>query len=126
MPLGSVMDLLLDMKMAEGYKNPSQVARRITEDWATRNMYCLACANDYLSPARTNTAVLDYTCPECNALYQLKAKKSNFGKVVTNSAYEKKVLAIEEGRVPHYAFLRYSAAEAQVTDLFVIPRHLFT
>ena len=119
------MDLWLDMGVAEGYRSKSQIARRISEDWASRNMYCLDCASDRLIAVRPNAPVLDYVCPECEASYQLKAKKSSFGRTVTNSAYDKKIRAIEEGRVPHYAFLRYSSAEAQVTDLFVIPRHLF-
>lgn len=120
------MDLSLNMALAEGYTNKAQIARRITEDWASRNMFCLACASGELSAARTNAAVLDYTCPECNALYQLKSKKGRFGRKVSNSAYEKKALAIELGKVPHYAFLQYSSEEALVTDLFLIPGHLFS
>ena len=120
------MDLSLDMAVAEGYTSKSQIARRITEDWASRNLFCTACACDYLSPARTNMAVLDYTCPECNALYQLKSKEGRFGTKVSNSAYEKKALAIESGQVPHYAFLQYSSDDALVTDLFLIPGHLFS
>ena len=120
------MNLTLDMAVAEGYQNNSQIARRITEDWATRNMYCLACASNYLLPARTNTAVLDYTCPECNALYQLKSKGGRFGSKVNNSAYAKKAAAIATGQVPHYAFLQYSSEHALVTDLFLIPGHLFS
>ena len=119
------MDLCLDMAVAEGYTSKSQIARRITEDWATRNMYCLACACDRLTAARNNAAVLDYFCPECEASYQLKSKKSQFGRTIANSAYDRKASAIETGRVPHYAFLQYSPALAQVTDLFVIPGHLF-
>ena len=120
------MDLSLDMAVAEGYTSKSQIARRITEDWASRNMFCTACACDYLSPARTNMAVLDYSCSECNALYQLKSKEGRFGAKVSNSAYEKKALAIESGQVPHYAFLQYSSDDALVTDLFLIPGHLFS
>ena len=119
------MDLSLNMSLAEGYTNKAQVARRITEDWATRNMYCLACASDRLIPARPNAPVLDYVCPHCETAYQLKSKDGRFGSKVNNSAYAKKVAAIEMGQVPHYAFLQYSPARALVTDLFLIPGHLF-
>lgn len=119
------MDLSLNMAVAEGYTSKSQIARRITEDWASRNMYCVACDCDQLVPVRNNTAVLDYFCQECEARYQLKAKKASFGNSVTNSAYDKKIGAIQNGVLPHYAFLRYSASSERVTDLFLIPRHFF-
>jgi type II restriction enzyme len=34
--------------------------------------------------------------------------------------------AIEDGRVPHYAFLQYSRATWTVTDLFVVPGHFIS
>ena len=114
------------MSVAEGYKSLSQRARRISEDWATRNLYCLACASDHLDAARANTQVLDYSCSICGALYQLKSKKGRFGQRVTNSQYHVKMQAIAEGRAPHYAFLQYSTLTEAVTDLFVVPGHFLT
>ena len=119
------MDISLDMSIAAGYTSNTQIARRITEDWATRNMYCLSCVCNRLTAARNNSPVMDYTCPDCGASYQLKSKKSSFGKRVANSAFSKKMAAIEEGRAPHYAFLRYSRDTAQVSDFFMVPGHLF-
>jgi len=42
------LDLQLDLRLAEGYKSPSQRARRLTEGWFAENMYCAACPNDRL------------------------------------------------------------------------------
>lgn len=121
-----MFDLQMDPSVASGYKSASQIARRVTEDWAARNLYCAACAADTLIPARNNAAVLDYHCESCSAAYQLKSQSSSFGSTVSNSAFGKKMEAIRAGRAPHYAFLHYSAAEWQVKGLFVVPGHFFT
>lgn len=120
------MDLRLDLTVAEGYKNPSQIARRLTEDWATRNLYCLACTSAHLDAARANTAVWDYSCSSCGALYQLKGQNKPFGRRVSNSEYYTKMQAIAAGRAPHYAFLQYSIPAEAVTDLFVVPGHFLS
>ena len=46
--------------------------------------------------------------------------------MVQNSGFEKKLAAISGGTAPHYAFLQYSSAIWEVSDLFVIPGHFFT
>ena len=117
------MDLSLNMTVAEEYKSPSQISRRVSEDWATRNLYCLACASNHLDAAKAGTAVWDYSCLNCGALYQLKGKNGRFGGKVVNSQYDVKMRAINEGRAPHYAFLQYSISDSKVTDLFVLPGH---
>lgn len=118
-----MMDLNLNMAVAEGYSSPSQIARRVSEYWASVNLYCLACASNHLDAAKANTAVWDYSCSTCGALYQLKGKNGRFGRKVVNSQYDAKMRAINEGRAPHYAFLQYSIPTLRVTDLFVLPGH---
>ena len=118
------MDLRLDPSVAIGYKNKSQTARRITEEWAARNLFCLACSSERVEAEKTNTPVRDYWCPTCSASYQLKSKNGSFGGTVSNSAYAPKMAAIADGSAPHYAFLQYSSVSWQVTDLFVLPGHL--
>jgi type II restriction enzyme len=123
---GEAMNLELDVRLGETYKSRSQIARKITEDWGTKNLFCIACPSDLLSTETANTPVRDYTCPRCGAAYQLKSKNGSFGNVVQNSAYHPKMAAIASGRVPHYVFLQYSSASWSVTDLFAIPGHLIS
>ena len=120
------MDLQLDPSVGAQYKSESQRARVVTESWAARNMYCLACPSAYLHLEPANTPVRDYSCPDCGAGYQLKSQARSFGRSVTNSAYAQKIRAIREGRVPHYIFLRYAKPVWMVTDLFVVPSHFIT
>ena len=120
------MDLFLDPSVASSYKSPAQRARVITEHWAAANLFCPACTSEHLAPLQPNTAVADYLCPNCTARYQLKSTAGSFGGSVTNSAYHAKMLAIQGGQVPNYAFLRYSSLRWMVVDLFIIPGHFFT
>lgn len=118
--------LLLNPQLGIGYTSASQIARRTTEQWGAENLYCLACSSRTLEPAVANTAVLDFRCPRCATIYQLKAKNGRFGRKVTNSAYEVKVAAIDDGRVPNYMFLGYSRTDWMVRDLFIVPGHFVT
>ena len=118
------MNLDLDPTTATGYTSNSQVARLVTEAWATENLYCLACASDNLARELPNSPARDFTCSSCSATYQLKSRNGKHGGIVSNSAYSKKIAAIDRGEVPHYAFLDYSRARWKVTGLFVVPGHL--
>ena len=120
------MNLQMDPSVAAGYTSGSQIARRVSEDWAARNLFCLACSSASVLSEPPGRPVLDYKCPKCSALYQLKSQRNPFGSSVTNSAYGKKIEAIDQGRAPHYVFMRYHAPDWFVTDLFVVPGHFFT
>ncbi len=118
------MNLDLDPTTATGYTSNTQIARLVTEAWAAENLYCLACASENLARELPNSPVRDFTCSSCLATYQLKSKNGKHGSIVSNSAYSKKIAAIDRGEVPHYAFLDYSRARWKVTGLFVVPGHL--
>ena len=120
------MDLRLNLAVADGLKSQSQIARRITEDWAERNLFCLSCTSEKVLSARPGTPVQDFFCPLCSTSYQLKSKNGRHGKVVANSAYHPKIAAIRQGNAPNYAFLGYSKTDLLVTNLFVIPGHFLT
>lgn len=119
------MDLALDGTLADGYRSRSQWARIVTEAWAQRSLYCLACPWDSLTAHSANTKVEDFGCPRCNRRVQLKAKQGAVGRTISNSAYSTKLAAIRANRAPDYAFLSYDLAPA-VTDLIVVPGHFLT
>ena len=54
------MNLRFDTSLAEGYKNPSQIARVLTEDWLARNLYCPICGEVSIRRAEANAPVKDY------------------------------------------------------------------
>jgi type II restriction enzyme len=120
------MNLDLDPSVALGYKSRTQIARVITEHWASDNLFCLTCASERIEQLNPNAQVSDFRCPACTAKYQLKSSAKTFGGSVSNSAYQPKMDAIQRGQVPHYAFLRYSLERWRVTDLFIVPGYFFT
>ncbi len=120
------MDLRLDPNAASGYTSSSQIAKVVTEAWAKENLYCLACPSEHVSADKPNNPVRDFTCIACNTSYQLKSKQGKHGPVAPNSAFQPKIAAIDEGRVPHYTFLEYRRGDWTVTGLFVVPGHFVT
>ena len=120
------MNLEMDYSLAAGYSSNRQISRLLTEDWAARNLFCLACSSSHLASETPNRPVRDFTCHECGTTYQLKSQEKRFGRTVTNSAYGPKVEAIKQGRAPHYVFLQYAKPDWKVTNLFVVPGHFIT
>ena len=70
------MNLQCRAELGLTYKSGSQIARVISEDWCSRELYCAACASDRLSSSRVNTPAIDFTCPECDQCFQLKSFKT--------------------------------------------------
>lgn len=120
------MNLEMDPSVADDYRNPAQIARVTTEVWATENMYCPACLSESLKHTKTGKPVVDYECDECGEKYQLKGKKTPFGNKVSNSAYQPKITAINNGTIPNFSFLRYDPEDWIVRELFVVPKHFIT
>ena len=69
------MDLHFNTALAEGYKSASQIARILTEDWMSHNMYCPICGAVSISKAPANAPVKDYICDSCKSQFELKSKK---------------------------------------------------
>lgn len=120
------MRLSLQAVHGANYASASQWARRVTEAWATDNLYCLACPSNRLDPHKPNMKVEDYHCPACTRRLQVKAKQGRIGNVVANSAYEVKIAAIQANRAPDYCFLGYDREALTVHDVLWVPGHFMT
>jgi len=116
----------LDIRLADGYKSPSQRARRITEGWFEANMYCPACPNNRLDRMRGSTEVVDFLCPECGAEYQVKAKSGALGARLRDAAYRPMIERARANRSPHFAFLGYDRERWRVWNLLLVPGHFIT
>jgi len=119
------MELSLDIHLADGYKSNAQRARRLTEGWFLKNMFCPACSANCLFQTSGNTKVVDFFCPECEAQYQLKSKAGTLGKKIHDAAYEPMIERIQANRSPHFAFLNYLQGTWRVQNLFIIPGYFF-
>lgn len=119
------MDLRCRTDLASGYKAGPQIARVLSEDWCTRELYCAACDSNRLERTRTNTPSVDFSCPNCEQLYELKSLKRWNPKKVVDAGYEAMLRAIRMDRTPNLLVLHYSS-EWRVQNLMLVPRSFFT
>lgn len=118
------MDLQCEIELAQAYRSRSQVARVLSEAWCRRELYCPACDSNALLPTRPNTKVLDFTCPKCGQLFELKSSSRWNSFRIPDVGYEAMVQAIRNDRAPNLFLLQYSS-DWLVTDLLVVPRVFF-
>ena len=106
------------------YTSSAQIARVLTESWASQNMYCAACDSYYLAPTKTNARAVDLICPTCREGYQLKSGKTLPLTRIVDAAYGAMITSIRSDADPNLLYLHYSMAEG-VKNLFLVPRFFF-
>jgi type II restriction enzyme len=119
------MNLRCRTELAAAYKAGPQIARILSEDWCTRELYCAACDSNRLTRTRANTPSLDFSCPRCEELYELKSRKTWNSKKIVDAGYEAMLRAIRTDRTPNLLVLHYSR-DWLVHNLMLIPRAFFT
>ncbi len=119
------MNLQCRPEIASAYKAASQIARVLTEEWVARELYCPACNSDELSQSKTNAPAIDFTCPRCEQLFQLKGLRTWNPRKLVDAGYEAMIRAIRADRVPNLLVLQYSASWA-VANLMLVPRVFFS
>ena len=102
------------------YSSPSQSARVLTEGWVASSIKCPACGGD-LKATPNNTKARDFLCISCADAFELKSKKSPFGKTVVNGAYRTLVESIRANDAPNLFLLQYQVPFAAV-NLSVLPK----
>jgi type II restriction enzyme len=119
------MNLQCALELASAYTSASQVARILTEDWCTRELYCPACDSNRLAASKVNSPAVDFSCPECEQLFQLKGLKKWNPKKIVDAGYEAMLRSIRADRIPNLLILQYSR-DWSVQNLMVIPRVFFS
>ncbi len=119
------MNLVLDRSIIENYHSGAQIARVLTENWVTENMYCPRCGNSYIKHFENNRPVADFYCPSCNNEYELKSKVGTLGHKINDGAYTTMIERITSDDNPDFFFLSYSKMELKVKDFVLIPKHFF-
>jgi type II restriction enzyme len=119
------MDLQCKTDLASAYKTGQHIARVLSEDWCTRELYCAGCDSNRLTRSRANTPSLDFTCPRCEQLYELKALKRWSPRKIVDAGYDAMMRAIRADRTPNLLVLNYSSGWS-IQNLMLIPRAFFT
>lgn len=119
------MNVALNTKLAEGYKNKSQIARLLTENWVLNNSYCPGCGNLPLSEFENNRPVADFYCKKCFEEFELKSKNGNFSNTIADGAYSSMIERINSENNPNFFFLTYTK-QWTVNNFIIIPKQFFT
>jgi type II restriction enzyme len=117
------VNLFLNTKLAEGYKNNSQRARILTEAWVVNQIYCPSCG-DIITNYKNNEPVADFYCEKCIEDFELKSKEGKFGKKITAGAYSKIIQRINSENKPNFFFMGHVQTK-HINDFFVVPKHFF-
>lgn len=118
------MNLVLDKKIAVGYKNNSQKIRVMSESWTEENIFCPSCGCG-VENYENNKPVADFYCKKCVEDFELKSKKGKIGKKIGAGAYSKMVERLEFDTKPNFFFMTYQSETYFVSDFFVVPKYFF-
>lgn len=124
------MNLQLNLSDSKTYKNSSQKARIITENWAYNNLYCPVCGNEKLNKFPNNRPVADFYCHECKAQFELKGSGEKLKDKIVNGAYSAMIARILSDNNPHLFYMNYSVLPNSncgfVHNLIFVPKYFFT
>lgn len=115
------MDPRCNPRLAANYKSPAQIARVVTEAWATANLFCMACSSDRLGRTIANTRACDLSCPDCAERYELKSMRRWSDYRVLDSEYHTMIRAIRGDTRPNL-LLMHRSDSWYVERLLLIPR----
>lgn len=113
----------MNVEIAKNYKNKSQIARVLTENWLLKNGFCPSCEND-LTEVSNNARVHDFSCLACNNEFELKSFNGKTPLKVNDGAYESMIKRILDTNNPHFFFLGYDQYYS-VINCFAVPNYLF-
>lgn len=120
------MFLQMNENLSDGYKNNSQKARVITEQWIADNMYYPKCGNVNVSHFENNKPVADFFCSKCQQQYELKSKNGKTISKINDGAYSTMIERITSLENPNFFFMSYSNFDWKISDLIFVPNHFFT
>jgi type II restriction enzyme len=119
------MNLQCSTDLASKYKSGSQIARVLSEEWCTRELYCPCCDSNRLVGSTPNNPAVDFACAKCEQPFQLKSLKNWNPKKIVDAGYEAMLRAVRADKTPNLLVLQYSSAWL-VQNLLLIPRMFFS
>lgn len=119
------MNLQFNPKLISEYKNNSQIARVLTENWVEQNAFCPNCGQDKINAYPNNNPFGDFFCDNCRENFELKSKINGFGNRVIDGAYHIIIEKILSRTNPNFCLMAYDNLSWAVRDFAVIPKHFF-
>ena len=119
------MKLILDKQLITNYKNASQKARILTEQWVDKSVFCPNCGHLDIDKYPNNQPVADFFCSNCKEDYELKSKQGGVGAKILDGSYRTKMERLRSSSNPNLFVLNYDLQHLCVLNFFVIPKHFF-
>ncbi len=113
-------------ELARPYRSLSQKARVVSEAWGAENLYCANCSSDSLAQLAANTRAVDFRCPECDSLFQLKCQSKPLGRQIADAGFDAMREAISQVGPTNLFALHYSPQDWLVRDLIIVPHFAFS
>ena len=120
-----ITSLQCDISRASAYRNPTQIARVVSEWWCNENLYCAACDANSLEEAPANTKALDFRCRRCSETYQIKSQKYLNLRRIVDGAYGAMLASVQRNVAPNLVILNYTNRWT-VQNLVLVPSLFFT
>ncbi len=108
------------------YKSKSQIARNLSEDWCSNEMYCPSCLNDNLERCSNNNKVIDFICAKCTHEYQLKCSATKFRRKINDGEYYTMNHFVTSDSAPNFLLMHYSKDDWSIKNMFLIPRYFIS
>ena len=119
------MKLAFDLQLANNYKNQSQKARVLTEQWVDNSVFCPNCGQLKIDKYPNNQSVADFYCSNCKEDYELKSKQDGIGTRIVDGAYRTMIERLQSSNNPNFFLLNYDLQNFEVRNFLVIPKHFF-
>lgn len=118
--------LTFNLTLAEGYKSPSQIIRRVTEPWVAAHIFTPCCHAPF-EKYFDNTVCADFFCAQCGKeAFELKAQKTPIRKTVQGANYYTTIAYMEEEALrPNFLFMHYDIHTMSVVNLFAVSKQFF-
>jgi type II restriction enzyme len=121
-----MLKVAMPFREAVSFSSSCQKARVISERWAADNLFCPNCPSNKLSATPPNTKAIDFVCPDCAALFQLKSQASPIGEKIVDAGYDAMIQSINSGRVPNLLILHYEKVTWTAQNLILVPHYAFS
>lgn len=117
---------MFNKELLQDYKSNSQIARVLSENWFSSEMYCPCCLNIKINTYPNNQKASDFFCEKCNNDFQLKSTKNPIGKKVIDGEFNTMFSIVKQGKSPNFFIMQYSSEDWIVKSLFMIPKFFVT
>lgn len=113
-------------ELSKNYKSNSQIARVLSENWFSSEMYCPCCLNKRLDSYPNNKKAIDFYCDKCKNDFQLKSLQKPIGRKIIDGEYNTMLGVIERKETPNIFLLQYAISDWAITSLLMIPKYFIT